>query len=205
MSAAKGFFYNNIYHAKFFKVLRSQLKCLCRFHCTGPVTPQDCCTPFRRYDRVYCMFKHHDTVAYPYGKGAAAPAFTDDRYNNRHLKPAHLKQVSCNSLCLSALLSPDSRIGPRGINKCNDWFVKLLCKTHQAQGLSVTLRVRHSEIPVDLVPRSCAFLMSNDNHRPLTKIAYASDYCRIICKAPVPVEFNKIIDKRTDIVCSSGS
>src|SRR5207248_1455662 len=69
---------------------------------------------------------------------------------------------------------------------------ELLRNVHRTQCLPVTLRIRQSEIPVDLLLGIAAFLRSNQQHFLTVESRHAANHGRIIGKTPVAMDFAEI-------------
>src|SRR6059036_1756040 len=95
----------------------------------------------------------------------AAPLANDHR-QNRDRQPRHHQQIVRDRFGLPAFFGSDPWISPRRVNEGEDLTSKFFGQLHQAERLSVALRVWHPEISLHAVLECLSFLVPDDHHRP---------------------------------------
>ena len=71
--------------------------------------------------------------------------------------------------------------------------------------LAVSLRLRHAEIPTDVLPRASALLLAEYDDGSLLEKCRSSDEGLIIPIDPIPVQFLEILKDRVDVVEGVGA
>ena len=78
---------------------------------------------------------------------------------------------------LSALLRPNSRVGTRRINKCNNWHRKMIGKLHQPLRFSITFGTWHTKIMFNPAICVVAFLLPDHYDRTSLKPTDSTENC----------------------------
>ena len=95
----------------------------------------------------------------------AGGTLAGDHGNDRHGQAAHLHQVAGDGLALAALLGVLAGVSARRVDERDDGPTELLGLLHQAQGLAVALRPRHTEVAGQVLLQRGALAVTDDGHR----------------------------------------
>ena len=104
-----------------------------------------------------------------------------------------------------ALFSAKSCPGTLGIDESENGNVKFLGQLHQAQCLAVALRMRHSEVSLQLLLRVATALMANDHHRVVIEARPTANDSSVITKGAITMQLDKICKSEPDIVGGEGA
>ena len=168
------------------------MQALCGFLRFLCIFPENARAALRGNDGIHGVLQNPHAVRNRQCKRAAAAAFTDQNRDDRRFQPDHFHKVFGNGLSLPALLCADAAERAGGIHKANHRAMEFLCLLHQAQRLSVALRVRRTEVAVDLILCVCALFDGDDRHRAAAERRDAADDRGVIRKTAVAVQLNEI-------------
>jgi hypothetical protein len=169
------------------------------FRASG-VAPEDGRAPFGSDDGIDRVLQHVHAVADGHGQRAPAAALARHVHDDRRGQAGHLAQVVGDGLRLATLLRVQAGIGARRVHEGDDRAAELGRELHDPERLAVALRLRHPEVPVDLLLGVAALLMSDHGHRAVLVAGEARDQGRIVTEAPVAVQLREVREQRADVV-----
>ena len=166
----------------------------------GPVFPEDRRKPPGGYDRIEGVLQHRKLIAYPQGQGAAASPFPQDYGNDRCLQGHKFHKVPGNGFPLAPFLGFDPAKGSGGVHKADHRPPEFFRLFGQPQGLTVPFGVGHGKIGFFKFLNVPAFILGDDRHRDIPQQGDSPQNSGIVPKVPVPVEFDKILKNKGNIV-----
>ena len=167
--------------------------------------PQDGGTAFRRNDRVSCILQHQHGIAHRNRQRTTGTAFADDGTDDGHLKFGHHIQVLADGFGLPALFRPNAGISAWRIDERHDRNAELLGQSHQAHGLAVAFRTRHTEVAVLAFLGVAAFLVADDHHALAVEPGQTADDGGIVRIITVAMQLFEIGKQVLDIIQRIGT
>ena len=114
--------------------------------------------------------------------------------------PAHLVQIARDRLGLAAFLRAEPRPRSLRVDECKNGNVEFLGELHQPEGLSISLRMGHAEVPLQLLFRVAPTLVPNHHHRIIVEARPAADDRRVITESAIAVQLDEVGERQTDVV-----
>ena len=135
----------------------------------------------------------------------AGRAFAGDNGNDRHGQAAHFHQVACNGFALTALLGILAGVSARRVNEGDDGPAKLFGLLHQAQGLAVALRPRHTKVTGQIFFQCAALAVADDRHRQSVKTGDAAQNGRVFLALTVAALLKEVGEQGRNSLINVGA
>ena len=164
------------------------------------VLPEDCRAPLHRDHGIHGVLQHVHPVGNAERECAARAAFANDGRDDRRFQPAHLEQVARNRLALPALLRAQAGPRSRRVDERQHGHVKLLGQLHQAERLSVTLRMRHPEIALEILLGVAATLVPNHHHGLPVQPGPPAHDGRIFAEGAIAMQLDEVGEAEAEVV-----
>ena len=164
------------------------------------VLPEDRRASLDGDHRVDGVLQHVHAVGDAERQRAARAALADDRRDDRHLEPAHLEQVARDRLALPALLGAEPRPRARRVDERDHRDVELLGELHEAQRLSIALRMRHPEVALQVLLRVAAALVADHHHRLAVEARPPADDRGVLAERAVAVQLDEVGEAEPQVV-----
>ena len=167
--------------------------------------PQDGRATFGRDHRVPSVFKHRDSVSDGDPKRTPRATFTNDDGNDWRAQPAHFKQIDCDRLSLSALLTSDAGICTGSIDKRDDRQPKLFSELHLQKCFAITLGVRTAEVCSNLFGDCLSLVVTDEHALHGANAREARHDCGIITESSVAMQFAEVAANHRHVVVCLGT
>src|SRR5918993_2585549 len=172
-----------------------------RFHLARGVAPQDRGAAFGWNDAVDGELVHQDTVADRNAEGAAAAALATHVYDDGDVEQRHLAKVHGDGLGYPAFLRLHARVGGGRVDKHDDGAAELLRQPHPPERLAVTLRLRITEVPEDLLLGVAAPLVVPDNEHRHALVEGGARHDGVIVSEPsITMDLDEIAEQETGVL-----
>src|ERR1700730_7822417 len=171
-----------------------------RFRRLRGLAPQDGRTAFGRDDGVDAVLEHEDPAAHPDGKRAPAPALPRDHADDGRGEPRHLAKVARDGFGLAPLLRPQAGIGAGSVDEGQDGLPELRPELHEAQGLAIAFRVRHAEVPRDVLAGVAALLVAEGDHGLPLEAAEPAHDGLVVAEDAIAVELDEVVEEEAEEV-----
>src|SRR5204862_2235945 len=109
-------------------------------------------------------------------------------------------QISRDRFGLAPLFRINPWISPRRIQECDDRTSELRRQLHSPDSLAISFRLRHSEIPMQLLLGVTALLFPDHHNRLTLKHSRAAHDSRIVPVQTVAVDLQEIGKKAIDVI-----
>ena len=123
-----------------------------------------------------------------------------DDHDDGHAELGDFLEVIGDGLRLAALFGADAGISAGRVNEGEDGAAEFLRQLHEAQGLSITFRLRHAEVAQEFLLGVAPFLVADDHHGLALKPCQSAHQCWIIAKAPIAMELGEIGEEILNVV-----
>src|SRR5690606_11648526 len=126
--------------------------------------------------------------------------FTDHGAYDGRTQTGHHRQVLSNSFGDTALFRVNAGISTGGINQGKHRQLETLSHLHQTQCFTITFRLRHTEVAVDLVMHGTTFLFTNHHDRFAIQTCDAADDGFVVTKMAITMQFIPIGKHAADVI-----
>ena len=167
--------------------------------------PQDGRATFGRDHRVPSVFKHRYSVSDGDSERTPRATFTNDDGNDWRAQPAHFKQIDCDRLSLSALLTSDAGICTGSIDKRDDRQPKLFSELHLQKCFAITLGVRTAEVCSNLFGDGLSLVVTDEHALHGANAREARHDCGIITESSVAMQFAEVAANHRHVVVCLGT
>ena len=151
------------------------------------ILPNNGSATLRTDHRIVGVFQHQRPVRYPDAQSAPRTSLSDDQSDNGDLQHHHFPKIHRNGFGDMPFLGADARVGSGRIDNRNHRQFEFCGQFHQPQGLAVTVRMRRTEISLDLFLRIPA-LLGPDYHDSFgPQVGESPDHRLIVGKQPITV------------------
>src|SRR5499433_168795 len=171
----------------------------------GSLAPQDGRAPLGRDDGVDRVLEHEYAIAHPDGEGASATALAGDHAHDRRAEARHLAQVARDGLPLPALLGAETGIGAGRVDEGHDGLAELGSELHEAEGLAISLGMRHAEVAGDVLARVASLLMPDHHHGLALEARETAHDGLVVAVEAVAVELHEVLEEQANEVQRVGA
>src|SRR5215468_661962 len=166
----------------------------------GGLAPQDGRASLGRDDGVDRVLEHEQAVAYADGEGASAAALAGDHAHDRRTEACHLAQIARNGLPLPALLGAETGIGAGRVDEGHDGLAELGSELHEAEGLAISLGMRHAEVAGDVLARVASLLMPDHHHGLTLEARETAHDGLVVAVEAIAVELHEVLEEQANEV-----